>query len=675
MGVEDEAKAVGDYWEGHPEPREDGATPQELAAYEKQMTTWGEKFGEDGPPDPPAPPAVPGPPSPGAGMPAARIGDLCAHGGTIVGPGCPTVLIGGMVAVRAMPAMDQAACPMFNGPVAHATGTILKGSMTVLIGNMPAARVSDPIGPPTVCAGNAIALGCFTVLIGDAGGGGAGAGAGAAAAAGGADTQEAAGGPAAEQKQIGPGTTDEITSTDTQAGPAVAEEPPPKEPPVRTGCHVVSLTLQCQHSAEKPRTPLVVTEATPKNRATLSVVPSEGKVKVTGKTGIGKVFSFRSGSIPAEPRDVIDLTVADKCALCEKGSHPVWKLDQPIEPPPGSKKATLSVKAWPVGKAVPWIPDVTPQRYSVTANACENKIQAYVEAYPCDTLDLDFDLLTIWDVFTDILTNGLRGAVGSWAADLRRSLDPVKKDLKGKTKAAAKKARQNYGKDKMAEKDSAKGKLKEKSGMGQLAKKLKMNVFDLSIEGHWGAHWREHTDHRAFYGYDFNIKGGVLGGWRYDFSLISLFPGMQWYQAVPSDIRKGIADAYVYVALTAELTLTGGFKRETPDTSLWQHGGAELKGSPKITLGGGAVIANGKIAKVTVQGSTGVDLTGVGGIDAQGWYFKGSVQWPGVEGQVEAVLFDDVWFMPSIGVKETYTLIKPSKSAAFRLPKSPSGRA
>jgi uncharacterized Zn-binding protein involved in type VI secretion len=29
------------------------------------------------------------------GMPAARIGDLTAHGGTIVGPGCPTVMIGG----------------------------------------------------------------------------------------------------------------------------------------------------------------------------------------------------------------------------------------------------------------------------------------------------------------------------------------------------------------------------------------------------------------------------------------------------------------------------------------------------------------------------------------------------------------------------------------------------
>ncbi len=30
-----------------------------------------------------------------ASMPAARLTDIAGHGGTIVGPGCPTVLIGG----------------------------------------------------------------------------------------------------------------------------------------------------------------------------------------------------------------------------------------------------------------------------------------------------------------------------------------------------------------------------------------------------------------------------------------------------------------------------------------------------------------------------------------------------------------------------------------------------
>jgi len=166
MSVEDEANAVGDYWDGHPKPPEEPVSKAAQAAYDAGMAAWEAGFGEGGPPEPPTPPTIPGPPAPGAGMPAARIGDLCAHGGAIVGPGCPTVLIGNMPAVRGMPAMDQAACPMFNGPVPHATGTILTGSMTVLIGFMPAARVADPIGPPSVCAGNAIALGCFTVLIG-----------------------------------------------------------------------------------------------------------------------------------------------------------------------------------------------------------------------------------------------------------------------------------------------------------------------------------------------------------------------------------------------------------------------------------------------------------------------------------------------------------------------------
>ncbi len=102
----------------------------------------------------------------GSGMPAARIGDLTAHGGPIIGPGAPTVIIGGMISVRAMPAMDQCTCPMFDGPVPHVTGTILRGSSTVFIAYFPAARVSDPIGPPSNCKGNAIALGCFTCLIG-----------------------------------------------------------------------------------------------------------------------------------------------------------------------------------------------------------------------------------------------------------------------------------------------------------------------------------------------------------------------------------------------------------------------------------------------------------------------------------------------------------------------------
>ena len=56
-------------------------------------------------------------------------------------------------------------CPMTTGPVPHVGGPILPpGCPTVLIGGLPAARVSDLatcVGPPDV-----IVLGSLTVLIG-----------------------------------------------------------------------------------------------------------------------------------------------------------------------------------------------------------------------------------------------------------------------------------------------------------------------------------------------------------------------------------------------------------------------------------------------------------------------------------------------------------------------------
>lgn len=89
---------------------------------------------------------------------------MTAHGGTIV-MGWPTVLIGGMPAARLS---DMHVCPMVTPapvPIPHVGGPIILGSFGVLIGGMPAARVGDMamcVGPPDV-----IALGCFTVLIGE----------------------------------------------------------------------------------------------------------------------------------------------------------------------------------------------------------------------------------------------------------------------------------------------------------------------------------------------------------------------------------------------------------------------------------------------------------------------------------------------------------------------------
>ncbi|MCD9033576.1 PAAR domain-containing protein [Luteimonas sp. Y-2-2-4F] len=93
--------------------------------------------------------------------PAARLTDLhtcpmvtgvVPHvGGPISAPGAPTVLIGGLPAARVT---DMAVCV---GP----PDTIVAGAPTVLIAGLPAARIGD-----ATAHGGAIVMGCFHVLIG-----------------------------------------------------------------------------------------------------------------------------------------------------------------------------------------------------------------------------------------------------------------------------------------------------------------------------------------------------------------------------------------------------------------------------------------------------------------------------------------------------------------------------
>jgi len=71
-------------------------------------------------------------------------------GGPISGPGCPTVLVGGMPAACVG---DMAVCV---GP----PDSIVKGSATVMIGGKPAARMGD-----TCAHGGSIVLGLPTVMI------------------------------------------------------------------------------------------------------------------------------------------------------------------------------------------------------------------------------------------------------------------------------------------------------------------------------------------------------------------------------------------------------------------------------------------------------------------------------------------------------------------------------
>jgi uncharacterized Zn-binding protein involved in type VI secretion len=127
------------------------------------------------------------------GQPAARVGDMIrqdsphchapihppaptptpvAHPAlplAIMGPGCPTVRIGGMTAAIML---DQSMICMLPSCVPNGPGLITKCSMTVFCGNFPAARVGDLTSHPGCVApipapmGRVQPPGCPTVMIG-----------------------------------------------------------------------------------------------------------------------------------------------------------------------------------------------------------------------------------------------------------------------------------------------------------------------------------------------------------------------------------------------------------------------------------------------------------------------------------------------------------------------------
>ena len=96
--------------------------------------------------------------------PAARVGDLTAHGTPLSpGTGSANVSIGGMPAWRA--GIDSHVCPLVDGPKPHVGGVVAKGSAKVLINGSPAVRQGDQIveaGSP-----NLITAGYTKVVIGD----------------------------------------------------------------------------------------------------------------------------------------------------------------------------------------------------------------------------------------------------------------------------------------------------------------------------------------------------------------------------------------------------------------------------------------------------------------------------------------------------------------------------
>ena len=89
---------------------------------------------------------------------AARVTDSTTHGGTIVGPGEATVLIGGMPAAVMG---DNHVCSLPPNVHQPTVSPFLIGSGTVLIGGKPAIRVGD-----TCLCGAGAAVGEPTVMIG-----------------------------------------------------------------------------------------------------------------------------------------------------------------------------------------------------------------------------------------------------------------------------------------------------------------------------------------------------------------------------------------------------------------------------------------------------------------------------------------------------------------------------
>src|SRR3954468_17645321 len=71
---------------------------------------------------------------------AARIFDICKHTGTVVVTGSPDTLVGYRLAARFGDLTSP--CPICKIPL---PGRIVKGSRSVFINKMPAARVSDKV--------------------------------------------------------------------------------------------------------------------------------------------------------------------------------------------------------------------------------------------------------------------------------------------------------------------------------------------------------------------------------------------------------------------------------------------------------------------------------------------------------------------------------------------------
>lgn len=89
---------------------------------------------------------------------AARLGDTTNHGGTLIGPGNATVMIGGKPAAVMG---DTHLCGLPPNSHQPTVSPFIVGSTTVLIGNLPAIRAGD-----SCLCGASVIIGEPTVIIG-----------------------------------------------------------------------------------------------------------------------------------------------------------------------------------------------------------------------------------------------------------------------------------------------------------------------------------------------------------------------------------------------------------------------------------------------------------------------------------------------------------------------------
>jgi len=89
---------------------------------------------------------------------AARVTDTTNHGGTVLGPGSATVLIGGLPAALMG---DNHVCPIPPNTGHITSSPFTMGSTTVMIDGKPALRAGDVCG-----CGASVAVGEPTVVLG-----------------------------------------------------------------------------------------------------------------------------------------------------------------------------------------------------------------------------------------------------------------------------------------------------------------------------------------------------------------------------------------------------------------------------------------------------------------------------------------------------------------------------